>query len=111
MFLTQRWETDNKFRTESLNIYANKKRSRVKITDISIYPYSYIFISLYYYLRQWFSTPSTPEGDQLKLSENNIGNGGEHKRKGVKIKTQKQSYKVLIYKEKLMLLSFDLILR
>jgi hypothetical protein len=34
----------------------------------------------------------------LWVRENNIGNGGEHK-KGVKIKTQKQSYEVLIYKE------------
>jgi hypothetical protein len=33
---------------------------------------------------------------------NNIGNGGKLKKKGVKIKTQKQSYVVLVYKERLM---------
>jgi hypothetical protein len=39
----------------------------------------------------------------LGVSENNIGNGGKHKKiKGVKIKTQKQSYEVLVYKEGLM---------
>jgi hypothetical protein len=38
----------------------------------------------------------------LGVRENNIGNGGKHqkKKKGVKIKTQKQSYEVLVYKEK-----------
>jgi hypothetical protein len=38
----------------------------------------------------------------LGVHENNIGNGGKktHK-KGVKIKTQKQSYEVLVYKERL----------
>jgi hypothetical protein len=36
----------------------------------------------------------------LGVRENNIGDGG--KKKGVKIKTQKQSYKVLVYKERLM---------
>jgi hypothetical protein len=36
-------------------------------------------------------------------SENNIGNGGKNQRKkGVKIKTQKQSYEVLVCKERLM---------
>jgi hypothetical protein len=42
--------------------------------------------------------------DQLEVCKNNIGNGGKHtqKKKGVKIKTQKQSYKVLVYKERLM---------
>jgi hypothetical protein len=39
----------------------------------------------------------------LGLRENNIGNGGKYKKKGrVKIKTQKQSYEVLVYKERLM---------
>jgi hypothetical protein len=39
----------------------------------------------------------------LEIFENNIGNGGKHqKKKGVKIKTQKQSYEVLVYKEGLM---------
>jgi hypothetical protein len=38
----------------------------------------------------------------LGVRENNIGNGGKHKRKGVKIKTQKESYEVLAYKERFM---------
>jgi hypothetical protein len=38
----------------------------------------------------------------LGVSENNIGTGGKHKKKGVKIKTQKQSYEVSVYKERLM---------
>jgi hypothetical protein len=38
----------------------------------------------------------------LGVRENNIGNGGKHKKKRVKIKKQKQSYKVLVYKERLM---------
>jgi hypothetical protein len=39
----------------------------------------------------------------LGIQENNIGNGGKHqKKKGVKIKTQKQSHEVLVYKERLM---------
>jgi hypothetical protein len=37
----------------------------------------------------------------LGVRENNIGNGGKQK-KEVKIKTQKRSYKVLVYKERLM---------
>jgi hypothetical protein len=38
----------------------------------------------------------------LGVHENNIGNSGKHKtNKGVKIKTQKQSYEVLVYKERL----------
>jgi hypothetical protein len=37
----------------------------------------------------------------LGVRENNIGNGGKHK-KGVKIKTQDQSYEVFVYKERLM---------
>jgi hypothetical protein len=37
------------------------------------------------------------------VRENDIGNGGkQHKKKGVKIKTQKQSYEVLVYKETIM---------
>jgi hypothetical protein len=36
------------------------------------------------------------------IRENNIGNGGKHKKKrGVKIKTQEQSYEILIYSERL----------
>jgi hypothetical protein len=39
----------------------------------------------------------------LGVRENNIGNGGKHqKKKEVKIETQKQSYEVLVYKERLM---------
>jgi hypothetical protein len=30
----------------------------------------------------------------------NIGNGGKHPKKGVKIKTQKQSYEVLVHKQR-----------
>jgi hypothetical protein len=37
----------------------------------------------------------------LGVHENNIGNGGKHQKKGLKIKTQKQSYEVLVYKERL----------
>jgi hypothetical protein len=37
----------------------------------------------------------------LGVRENNIGNG-EEKKKGVEIETQKQSYEVLVYKERLM---------
>jgi hypothetical protein len=36
------------------------------------------------------------------VRENNIGNGGKNQQKGVKIKTPKQSYKVLVHKERLM---------
>jgi hypothetical protein len=39
--------------------------------------------------------------DRLGLRENNIGNGEKHPKKGVKIKTRKQSYEVLVYKERL----------
>jgi hypothetical protein len=37
----------------------------------------------------------------LEVRENNIGNGRKQK-KSVKIKTQQQSYEVLVYKERLM---------
>jgi hypothetical protein len=37
----------------------------------------------------------------LGVRENNTGNGRKHPKKGVKIKTQKQSYEVLVYKERL----------
>jgi hypothetical protein len=42
--------------------------------------------------------------DRLGVRENNIGNGEKHAKKkgGVKIKTQKQSYEVLVYKKRLM---------
>jgi hypothetical protein len=39
--------------------------------------------------------------DRLGVREN-VGNGGKHPKKGVKIKTQKQSYEVLVCKERLM---------
>jgi hypothetical protein len=38
----------------------------------------------------------------LGVRENNIGNGRKHKKKDVKIKTQKQSYELLVYKDRLM---------
>jgi hypothetical protein len=39
----------------------------------------------------------------LGVHENNIANGGKPlPKKGVKIKTQKQTYEVLVYKEGLM---------
>jgi hypothetical protein len=38
----------------------------------------------------------------LGARENNIGNGGKRQKKGVKIKTQKQSREVFFYKERLM---------
>jgi hypothetical protein len=39
----------------------------------------------------------------LGVRENNIDNGGKHtKKNGAKIKTQKQCYEVLVYKERLM---------
>jgi hypothetical protein len=38
----------------------------------------------------------------LQASENNICNGGKHQKNGVKINTQKQSYEVLVYEERLM---------
>jgi hypothetical protein len=38
----------------------------------------------------------------LGASENNIGSGGKHQKKGVKINAQKQSYEVLVYKDRLM---------
>jgi hypothetical protein len=38
----------------------------------------------------------------LGVFENNIRNGGKHThKKGVEIKTQKQSYEVLVYEERL----------
>jgi hypothetical protein len=40
--------------------------------------------------------------DRLWVKENNIGNGGKHQKKGVKITTQKQSYEVLAYRERFM---------
>jgi hypothetical protein len=38
----------------------------------------------------------------LGVRKNNVCNGGKHQKKGVKIKTQKQSYEVLVYKERFM---------
>jgi hypothetical protein len=37
----------------------------------------------------------------LRVRGNNIGIGGKHKKKIVKIKTRKQRYEVLVYKERL----------
>jgi hypothetical protein len=50
----------------------------------------------------WYAYPWGYAADRLWVRENNIGNGGKHKKKGVKIKTQKQSYEVLVHKERLM---------
>jgi hypothetical protein len=51
----------------------------------------------------WFVYPWRYVADRLGVRENNIGNGWKRqKKKGVKIKTQKQSYEVLVYKERLM---------
>jgi hypothetical protein len=36
----------------------------------------------------------------LAVGENNIGIGGKHQKQEVRIKTQKQSYEVLVYKER-----------
>jgi hypothetical protein len=38
----------------------------------------------------------------LGVLQNNIGNGRKHQKNGVRIKTQKQRYEVLVYKERLM---------
>jgi hypothetical protein len=39
----------------------------------------------------------------LGVRENNIGNGGKKRpKRGVKIKAGKQSYEILVYKERLM---------
>jgi hypothetical protein len=38
----------------------------------------------------------------LGVRENNVRDGRKHNKKGVKIKTQKQSYEVLVYKERRM---------
>jgi hypothetical protein len=60
------------------------------------------------WLVQWFPTcgTRTPGGyaaDRLGVRENNIGNGGNPPTpKGVKLKTQKRSYEVLVHKERLM---------
>jgi hypothetical protein len=50
----------------------------------------------------WYAYPWGYEEDRLRIGEN-IGDGGKHqKKKGVKIKTPKESYEVLVYKERLM---------
>jgi hypothetical protein len=64
-------------------------------------------ISIQNGLKQWLPTCGThnPWGyavDRLGVRENNIGNGGKYQKKGVKIKTQKQSYEVFVYKDRLM---------
>jgi hypothetical protein len=58
-------------------------------------------------LSQLFPTcgKRTPDGTWRTgwgVFESNIGNGGKHtKKKGVKIKAQKQSYEVSVYKDRL----------
>jgi hypothetical protein len=49
----------------------------------------------------WYAYLCWYAADRLGLRENNIGNGGKHK-KGVKIKTQKQTNEVSVYKQRLM---------
>jgi hypothetical protein len=49
----------------------------------------------------WYGYSWGYAADRLGVRENNIGNGAKKKKKGVKIKTQNQSYEVLVYKEKL----------
>jgi hypothetical protein len=53
----------------------------------------------------WYAYLWGCTADRFGVCENNIGNGGKHqpkKKKGVKIKSQKQSNEVLVYKERLM---------
>jgi hypothetical protein len=51
----------------------------------------------------WYTYPWGYASDRLEVRENNIGNGGKHtQKKGVKLKIQKRSYEVLVYKERLM---------
>jgi hypothetical protein len=38
----------------------------------------------------------------LGVRENNIRNGGKHTKKGLKMKTQKQSYEIWVYRERRM---------
>jgi hypothetical protein len=46
--------------------------------------------------------PNLQYAYRLGVRENNIGNGGNTKKTGVSIKTQKQRYEVLVYKDRLM---------
>jgi hypothetical protein len=45
----------------------------------------------------WYAYPWGYAADRLEVRENNIGNGVKHK-KELKLKTQKQSYDVLVYR-------------
>jgi hypothetical protein len=47
----------------------------------------------------WYEYPWGYAADRLVVRQNNIGNGQKHQKKGGKIKTQKQSYEFLVYKE------------
>jgi hypothetical protein len=47
----------------------------------------------------WYAYPWGYTADWLGVCENNIGNCKKHK-KGVKIQIKKQSYEVLVYKER-----------
>jgi hypothetical protein len=49
----------------------------------------------------WYAYPWESAADRLGIHENNIGDGGKHQKKRVKIKTPKQSYGVLVHKERL----------
>jgi hypothetical protein len=53
-------------------------------------------------LNLWYEYPWRYAEARLWVRDNNIGNGRKHKKKCVKIKTQKQRYEVLVYKERLM---------
>jgi hypothetical protein len=46
----------------------------------------------------WYAYHCGYAADRLGVYENNIRNGGKHKNREVKIKTQKRSYEVLVYK-------------
>jgi hypothetical protein len=59
-----------------------------------------VLSTLYQWFQNWgMHAPWVFPADRLRVCKNNIGNGGKHKKKGVKMKMQKQSYKVLVYKE------------
>jgi hypothetical protein len=50
----------------------------------------------------WYVYPWGYEEERFGIRENNTGNGGKHKKKGVKIKTLKQSYEEgLVHKKRL----------
>jgi hypothetical protein len=46
----------------------------------------------------WYEYPRGYLSDRLRVHENNIDNGGKHKKKRVQIKTQKQIHEISVYK-------------